>query len=428
MRANISVMEDRLEPLLAAHPWALSPDDVVADLDLLVPWLVQAEAALLARVRELDGQGIARRDGATSAAVWLRNRYRMALPRAHRYVRLAAAIDTAPTPVQDAVATAGINLDQADAIIRALNDLPRDIGTEVRTLAAKELVRVAGDLDPHHLAIVGQRILHIVAPDAADEADRRALERAEAKAREGRGFTMSPDPYGYGYRLSGRLTNEGAAILRAAIDPLCSPAAKDTRTGTQRRADALVEVCRLALNTTELPRNGGDRPQITATIPYDVVKRELGAGTLDNGDRVTPESARRLACDSRLLPMVFDGPGQPLDAGRTRRLVTGTLRQALTARDGGCAFPGCDRGPRWTEAHHVTPWAAGGPTSLDNLTLLCGFHHGLIHEPDGWTVHTATDGLPTFTPPRHVDPRQTPQRNRYHHLNAGAHLVGPPPG
>ncbi|GAA0910701.1 HNH endonuclease signature motif containing protein [Virgisporangium aurantiacum] len=420
-------MEDRLEPLLTAHPWALSPDDVVADLDLLVPWLVQAEAALLARVRELVGQGIARRDGATSAAVWLRNRYRMALPRAQRYVRLAAALDTAATSVQDAVATADINLDQAEAIIRALDALPSDLGIEVRALAAKELVRVAGDLDPHHLTIVGQRILHIVAPDAADEADRRALERAEAKAREGRGFTMTPDPYGFGYRITGRLTNEGAAVLRAAIDPLCDPArkhdpvepARDGRTATQRRADALVEVGRLALNTTELPRNGGDRPQIVVTIPYNVVKRELGAGTLDNGDRVTPESARRLACDSRLLPIVFDGPGQPLDVGRTRRLVTSTLRQALTFRDGGCAFPGCDRGPRWTEAHHVTPWAAGGPTSLDNLTLLCGFHHGLIHEPGGWTVHTAGDGLPTFTPPHHVDPRRTPQRNRYHQPPVG---------
>src|SRR6187399_3227014 len=109
-------MEDRLEPLLAAHPWALTPDEVIADLDVLMSWLAQAEAALLARVREVDGQGIARRDGATSTAVWLRNRYRMALPTARRYVRLAAAVDTAPDPVQDAVSGGEVTLDQADTI------------------------------------------------------------------------------------------------------------------------------------------------------------------------------------------------------------------------------------------------------------------------------------------------------------------------
>lgn len=422
MRANMAGMEDRLEPLLTAHPWAQTPDQNVADLDALIPWLAQAEAALLARIRELDGQGIARRDGATSTAVWLRNRYLMALPTARRYVRLATAVDTAPPPVQDAAGSGEITLDQADVIIRALTALPRDLDTETRTLAAKELVRLAADLDPEHLNLAGRRILHIVAPDTADETDRRALERAEAKTHEGRGFTMTPDPYGFGYRITGRLTNESAAIIRATIDPLCHPARTHNtdaagelaRTATQRRADALVDVCRLALNTTHLPRNGGDRPQIAVTIPYNVVKQELEAGTLDNGDRITPETARRLACDSRLLPAVLDGTGQPLDVGRTKRLVTGTLRQALTTRDRGCSFPGCDRGPRWTDAHHIIPWAAGGPTSIGNLALLCQVHHTEIHTPSGWTMHTATDGFPTFIPPRHLDPQQLPQRSRYH--------------
>ena len=228
-------MEDRLDPLLTAHPWAMPPDQIVASLDQLVSLLVQAEAALLAHIRELDGHGTARRDGATSTAVWLRNRYRMALPTARRYVRLATAIDTAPAPAQDAVTNAEVNLDQADVIVQSLNALPRDLDIEVRTVAAKELVRLAGDLDPDHLGIAGRHILHLVAPDQADEADRRALELAEARARDGRGFTMIPDPYGFGYRITGRLTNEGAAVIRAAIDPLCHPAR--TRTTTDESPD-----------------------------------------------------------------------------------------------------------------------------------------------------------------------------------------------
>jgi hypothetical protein len=413
----VSGMDDPIETVLAAHAWALSPTEVVAELDLLVSWLVRIEAALLARVREVDGQGIARGDGATSAAVWLRNRYRMAMVTAQRYVRLAAAVDAAPPVLADAVADAGVNLDQAAVIVRSLGRLPRDVGVEVRELAAKELVRLAGELCPVQLGHVGEHILRVVAPGAAEEAERAALERAEARAREDRAFTVTPDPGGVGYRVSGRLTNEGAAVLRAAMDPLCAPAhavPEDTRSAIQRRADALVEVCRLALGTARLPGNGGDRPQVTATIPYDVIKQELGTGTLDNGDRVTPETARRLACDCRLLPVVLDGAGQPLDVGRARRLVSGALRRALVVRDRGCAFPGCDRGPRWTDAHHVRPWAAGGPTALNNLVLLCQFHHTQVHEPGGWAMHIAADGLPAFVPPRRLDPQQVPRRNRYH--------------
>ena len=225
---------------------------------------------------------------------------------------------------------------------------------------------------------------------------------------------MAPDPRGGGVRVSGRLTAEAAATVRAAINPLCKSTPDDDRAPEQRRADALVEVCRLALRTTELPRNGGDRPQVVVNVDFDVLTQELGAGTLDDGTRVTPETVRRMACDCRLIPVVLNSLSQPLDLGRSVRLVKGPLRQALVARDRGCSFPGCDRGPRWTEGHHIRPWAAGGPTSLLNTVLLCGAHHTEIHRQGGWTVVMAADGLPSFIPPRHVDPGQQPQRN-YHH-------------
>jgi hypothetical protein len=173
-------------------------------------------------------------------------------------------------------------------------------------------------------------------------------------------------------------------------------------------------VCQLALKTDTLPEHGGSRPQIVLGVDFDVLKQELGAGTLDNGDQVTPETARRMGCDAHLLPVVFRGRSQPLDVARTRRLVTGALRQALAARDRGCAFPDCERHPRWCDAHHLRSWSAGGPTSLHNTVLLCPFHHAEIHKKSNWTVFIDTDGLPTFIPPKHIDPEQKPRRNRYH--------------
>jgi hypothetical protein len=215
-------------------------------------------------------------------------------------------------------------------------------------------------------------------------------------------------------RVSGQLTVEDAAIVTAALDPLsCPTGGADHRSPAQRRADALVEVCRLALRTGELPASGGEPPQLAITVAYHPLTRSLGAGRLDSGDRVSPAVVRRLACDARLLPVVLGGAGQILDAGRTRRLATGPLRRALVVRDRGCAFPGCDRPPRWTDGHHITPWTAGGRTNLTNLTLLCRRHHRVIHDGD-WTVRIAADGLPEFLPPPVLGVPQRPRRNRYH--------------
>jgi hypothetical protein len=177
----------------------------------------------------------------------------------------------------------------------------------------------------------------------------------------------------------------------------------------------LVEVCRLALTTGDLPDNGGDRPQVVVTVPFDPLRHALGVGAFDNGDRITAATARRLSCDARILPAVLDGNGLPLDLGRERRLITGALRRALVLRDGGCAFPDCDRPPRWCDGHHVRHWADGGDTSLANAVLLCGYHHRLVHDAAaGWTVHIAPDGRPIFRPPVWVDPDRVPRRNLFH--------------
>ncbi|NED98147.1 DUF222 domain-containing protein [Phytoactinopolyspora alkaliphila] len=125
---------------------------------------------------------------------------------------------------------------------------------------------------------------------------------------------------------------------------------------------------------------------------------------------ISTEAARRLSCDAAVIPIVLDTDGVPLRVGRTERTVTPGIWTALIARDRGCAFPGCTRPPAWCHAHHITHWADGGPTNLDNLTLLCGHHHRTIHHR-GWDVHTGADGHPDFLPPPWVDPERTPRRN-----------------
>ena len=140
----------------------------------------------------------------------------------------------------------------------------------------------------------------------------------------------------------------------------------------------------------------------------------LGVGRLDSGELLSPSAVRRMACDARILPAVMGGDGQVLDLGRSRRLFTGPIRRALVLRDGGCAFPSCDRPPAWCEAHHVLSWLLGGATTVDNGVLVCRVHHRLLHEPDGWRVRLGPDRMPEFLPPTWVDPGGRPIRNPRH--------------
>ena len=67
-------------------------------------------------------------------------------------------------------------------------------------------------------------------------------------------------------------------------------------------------------------------------------------------------------------------------------------------RDRHCTFPGCPRPPLMCHAHHLTHWINGGPTKLDNLALLCGHHHRVIHHTP-WEIRLNTiDRKPEFKP------------------------------
>jgi hypothetical protein len=67
-------VEDRLAVLSKARPWAMSSPELLTAFDAVQALLVEANAALLGLVREIDARGIAKNEGASSTAVWIRNR------------------------------------------------------------------------------------------------------------------------------------------------------------------------------------------------------------------------------------------------------------------------------------------------------------------------------------------------------------------
>jgi len=101
---------------------------------------------------------------------------------------------------------------------------------------------------------------------------------------------------------------------------------------------------------------------------------------LDDGGVITPQTARRLAGDPKITRIITAGESQILDVGRANRVVPAGIRTALMARDRSSVIEGCGAPRRWCDAHHIIHWADGGPTSLDNLALLCPYHHTGVHE------------------------------------------------
>jgi hypothetical protein len=136
-----------------------------------------------------------------------------------------------------------------------------------------------------------------------------------------------------------------------------------------------------------------DRPRLRADLLRAAIDVLSGPGGLASYLR------------GSLLGRPFTGLSQPLDIGRATRVIPPHLHRALTIRDGHCQFPGCDQPPPVCEAHHLTPWAQGGATSLDNLTLLCRFHHLIAVHHWGWTLTRSRDGTTTAN---HPDGRSLP--------------------
>ena len=220
--------------------------------------------------------------------------------------------------------------------------------------------------------------------------------------------------------LRARLTKEDAAILAAALhaakdqfgtipakpDPAQPDPTHDEpanpEVGAYTLTDALVDVGRVFLDTAPEDRSGEDRTLVVVHVSAELLDpataaANVPAGTLtsppeanvchlDGQGPLEPATAQRLACDNPLLPALI-ADGEPLTLGRTRRLVSRAQRRALMIRDRMCRYPGCHQ-TRHLKAHHIQPWATGGTTDLNNLILLCQFHHTTVHEGGLRITHT----------------------------------------
>jgi hypothetical protein len=166
-------------------------------------------------------------------------------------------------------------------------------------------------------------------------------------------------------------------------------------------ADALVEVCGLG-DAGRIPSKRttvvihADLAYLTGgadgTAGADGVAGHRGPGgvgrvggaELDVLGPLSPEVARRLACDARIILSADNEKGHSLQQGTASRHPSPAQRLEIRRRDKGCRFPGCTY-TEFTDVHHVVHWLNGGPTAIPNLVTLCDQHHRAVHEL-GWKM------------------------------------------
>jgi hypothetical protein len=200
-------------------------------------------------------------------------------------------------------------------------------------------------------------------------------------------------------RLDGDLDTEAYEILRRALAVAATDDAEGepARTPGERRADALVDVCRHFLDHQAKGLARRHRPHVNVVIDLHDLQSSGPGQTLD-GLPLDGGSMRRLLCDAGVHRVIMQGRSSILDYGHSTRTIPPAVYTSLVLRDLGCRFPGCDRPAEWCEGHHIHHWEDGGPTCLSNLVLLCSRHHHRVHLV-GWHIKLLPSGTVEVTAP-----------------------------
>jgi hypothetical protein len=325
-------------------------------------WLIEAD---------LSQQFLA--DGARDLVQWVSARFGLRHSTAAQLVRVARGLEDLPL-LRERFGAGDFALDQVDAISKlATPDTEEAVIEECLGWSNAALDRAARRARP---------------PSIEDERsvwDRRHL-----------GLQWNLDESELVF--DGSLPGAEGKLFEASVRDRADRSPENPETGMfdpypARLADGLIELCA----TT----GGSDAPSVDMTVFADLEaitepSETTGVAELEAGPVIANETARRLSCDS-MIECVITDHARTLGIGRRSRSIPAWLRRQLWFRDGGCRFPGCLH-LLWVHGHHRRHWAEGGPTTLNNLILLCSYHHRFLHE-HGWSIEDRPDGSMVFKKP-----------------------------
>jgi hypothetical protein len=320
---------------------------------------------MLVLVREFDDRFGWKKWGCKTCAEWLAYRTDIGLSAAREKVRTAHALRGLPA-IAAAFAEGRLSYSKVRALTRVADVRQEDL------LLAYALSTTAENVEERC------RQIRNIAPESVHGARR---------VWAGRSLTAWRDEKRGVLRLMLEVPIDEGELVMRAID--CAVASGEVTTDVDPRAvaeskslawraqqaDALVAVMKSYLDGDHGGEGGSTADHYQVVVHADAQSLRGGTGCSD----LPIETVKRLLCDCSFATVFEDENGQPLDVGRKQRVVSTSLRRALYARDRGCTFPGCHR-KRYLDGHHIQHWIDGGDTTAGNLTLLCTYHHRLLHE------------------------------------------------
>jgi len=376
--------------------------------------------------------GIAARTGNRNAAAALTDIGHISIAEAGRLVRVGVATrprvsligEQLPPEYPEVAAALGagdLTLDSALYITANLGQAAPRATTEDLIMAEKQLVEfaVANSVDSvRKLSIRYRDALDVDGVEPREDVlvSRRGLTRFD-QANGMKRYVLDADPVSAAF-LDTAIDGMVSAELRkprfeAKEDPDgCGDSHEtlaDGRTMPQLNFDAFVDIVRHALSCTE-GLGSLDHTTVVVRMTLESLQTGLGEAQLDGIEQpISAFTARKMAAEACIIPMVLGGTSEVLDFGLGKRLFTKAQKLAAIERDGGCATAGCNRPPSYTEGHHIRWFKAhDGPTNMGNIVMLCSACHHRIHR-EGWDI-LVKDNVVYFIPPAIVDPRRTPRR------------------
>src|ERR1700693_2754917 len=310
-------------------------------------------------------------NGCITAASWIARSCKMSVPSAHDGLRVGEQLESLPQ-VKAALISGEIGYQSVAQLAR----LREKLGDKQDLFNEDEMLGFAREFSVRELRELCDRAWHVVDPDGFfNDAEENYTRRRLHISQLADGM----------HRIDGLLDPVTAAAVKTMIDPLSKRRGpEDERTAAQRRHDALGEAANHAMDQGTLPRRNGVRPHINLTTTIEGVKNEVGAppADLELSLPISTRTLERISCDSTMSRVLL-ADSTVIDVGRATRVVSAPTMRALRVRDKGCRFTGCDRPVDWTNPHHIIHWGRGGPNNLENMALLCFYHHRLLHE-GGW--------------------------------------------
>jgi hypothetical protein len=358
-------------------------DELIEALDEAHRQTCRLQREMFETIVEIDRQGLWRGSGARDVAHWLSMRLGISQWKARRWVDAAHALPRLR--------------DLAGAFERG--ELGVDKVVELTRFASFEteagLIRWAAFASA---ASVRRR---------ADLEVRRAIDDVR-EAERARFLNWWHLDDGNRLGLEGEFPASQGAVVVSALQRMADavptmPGEEGPSYAEARRADALVALC----SSRVADDADADRATVVVHARLGDLVSARGSAEIEGGGPIHPETAKRLLCDGRVQTVVEDRDGEPLRLGRLSREPSPAMLRLLRYRDVGCTFPGCGA-RRFTQAHHIVWWGEGGSTDLNNLTLVCFFHHRLVHE-DGWRVRKDTKGRLRWITPDGVVHRPGPR-------------------